>query len=74
MGELSETDFFRAMASKKVLEKLAASYPSPFEDWFNREVIGIFKQHHALDHFSSRALSLIVNQVTFVLLTYSLLQ
>ena len=28
-GELSETDFFRAIASKKVLEKLAASYPSP---------------------------------------------
>ena len=28
-GELSETDFFRVIASKKVLEKLAASYPSP---------------------------------------------
>lgn len=28
-GELSETDFFRAIASKKILEKLAASYPSP---------------------------------------------
>jgi hypothetical protein len=28
-GELSETDFFRAIASKKVLEKLAATYPSP---------------------------------------------
>ena len=28
-GELSETDFFRAIAGKKILEKLAASYPSP---------------------------------------------
>lgn len=28
-GELSETDFFRAIAGKKVLEKLAATYPSP---------------------------------------------
>ena len=28
-GELSETGFFRAIASKKVLEKLAATYPSP---------------------------------------------
>ena len=28
-GELSETDFFRAIASRKVLEKLAATYPSP---------------------------------------------
>ena len=28
-GELSETDFFRAIASKQVLEKLAATYPSP---------------------------------------------
>ena len=28
-GELSETDFFRAIASKKILEKLAGSYPSP---------------------------------------------
>lgn len=28
-GELSETDFFRAIASKKILEKLAATYPSP---------------------------------------------
>ena len=28
-GELSETDFFRAIGSKKVLEKLAATYPSP---------------------------------------------
>ena len=28
-GELSETDFFRAIASKKILEKLASSYPSP---------------------------------------------
>jgi hypothetical protein len=28
-GELSETDFFRAIASKKVLDKLAATYPSP---------------------------------------------
>ena len=30
-GELSETDFFRAIAGKKVLEKLAATYPSPSE-------------------------------------------
>jgi len=28
-GELSETDFFRAITSKKILEKLAATYPSP---------------------------------------------
>src|SRR5438128_362553 len=28
-GELSETDFFRAIASKQILDKLAASYPSP---------------------------------------------
>jgi len=29
VGEISETDFFRAIAEKKVLEKLAATYPSP---------------------------------------------
>lgn len=29
VGELSETDFFRAIAEKKVLAKLAATYPSP---------------------------------------------
>lgn len=29
VGEISETDFFRAIAAKKVLEKLAAAYPSP---------------------------------------------
>jgi len=29
VGEISETDFFRAIAEKKVLEKLAAAYPSP---------------------------------------------
>jgi Transposase DDE domain len=28
-GELSETDFFRAITSKKILDKLAATYPSP---------------------------------------------
>src|SRR5437870_3633614 len=28
-GELSETDFFRAIASKQILDKLAATYPSP---------------------------------------------
>lgn len=28
VGEISETDFFRAIAEKKVLEKLADSYPS----------------------------------------------
>ena len=28
-GELSETDFFRAITSKKVLEQLASTYPSP---------------------------------------------
>ena len=29
VGEISETDFFRAIAEKKVLEKLAAASPSP---------------------------------------------
>ena len=29
VGEVSETDFFRAIAQKKVLEKLADTYPSP---------------------------------------------
>lgn len=29
VGEVSETDFFRAIASKKVLDKLAETYPSP---------------------------------------------
>lgn len=29
VGEISETDFFRVIAQKKVLEKLAATYPSP---------------------------------------------
>jgi hypothetical protein len=29
VSEISETDFFRAIAEKKVLEKLAATYPSP---------------------------------------------
>lgn len=29
VGEVSEADFFRAIASKKVLDKLAATYPSP---------------------------------------------
>lgn len=29
VGEISETDFFRAIAEKKVLEKLAETYPSP---------------------------------------------
>ena len=29
VGEVSETDFFRVIAAKKVLEKLAATYPSP---------------------------------------------
>ncbi len=29
VGEISETDFFRAIAEKKVLEKLADTYPSP---------------------------------------------
>ncbi|MGH7221086.1 MAG: hypothetical protein ACREI1_12265, partial [Nitrospiraceae bacterium] len=28
-GELSETDFFRAITRKKILDKLAATYPSP---------------------------------------------
>jgi len=28
-GEISETEFFRAIASKKILEKLASSYPTP---------------------------------------------
>lgn len=29
VGEISEANFFRAIAAKKVLEKLAATYPSP---------------------------------------------
>jgi hypothetical protein len=29
VGEISETDFFRVIAQKKVIEKLAAAYPSP---------------------------------------------
>ncbi|MDD5704133.1 MAG: transposase [Dehalococcoidales bacterium] len=29
VGEISETDFFRDIVSKKILEKLAATYPSP---------------------------------------------
>lgn len=29
VGEVCETDFFRVIAAKKVLEKLAATYPSP---------------------------------------------
>src|SRR5688572_1661863 len=29
VGEVSETDFFRAIASRKVLQKLADTYPSP---------------------------------------------
>lgn len=29
VGEISETDFFRAIAEKKVLEKLTDTYPSP---------------------------------------------
>lgn len=29
VGEISETDFFRAIAEKKVLEKLSDTYPSP---------------------------------------------
>jgi hypothetical protein len=29
VGEVCEADFFRALAQKKVLEKLAATYPSP---------------------------------------------
>ena len=29
VGEVSEADFFRAIPAKKVLEKLAATYPSP---------------------------------------------
>jgi len=29
VGEICEADFFRALAQKKVLEKLAATYPSP---------------------------------------------
>ncbi|MGH8650036.1 MAG: hypothetical protein ACREUP_12160, partial [Burkholderiales bacterium] len=31
-GELSETDFFRAITSKKVLEKLAATLPFTFQE------------------------------------------
>lgn len=30
-GEISETDFFRAIASKQILEKLAATYPTPLK-------------------------------------------
>jgi hypothetical protein len=29
VGEISEANFFRAITEKKVLEKLAATYPSP---------------------------------------------
>jgi hypothetical protein len=29
VGEISETDFFRTIVSKKILEKLASTYPSP---------------------------------------------
>jgi hypothetical protein len=29
VGEISETDFFRAITSRKILEKLAATYPTP---------------------------------------------
>ena len=29
VGEVSEADFFRAIASRKVLDKLATTYPSP---------------------------------------------
>ena len=29
VGEVSETDFFRAIAEKKVLQKLTDTYPSP---------------------------------------------
>ncbi len=29
VSEISETDFFRTIAEKKALEKLAATYPSP---------------------------------------------
>jgi len=29
VGEVSEADFFRAITAKKVLEKLADTYPSP---------------------------------------------
>ena len=35
-GELSETDFFRAIAGKKILEKLAASYPSGLRSPYKR--------------------------------------
>ena len=31
-GEVSETDFFRAIAGKKILEKLAGSYPTPLKN------------------------------------------
>ena len=31
-GELSETDFFRAITSKKVLEKLAVNLPFTFQE------------------------------------------
>jgi len=41
VGEVSEADFFRAITAKKVLEKLADTYPSPSRNmsvplWFNR--------------------------------------
>jgi len=29
VGEISETDFFRTITTRKVLEKLAATYPAP---------------------------------------------
>ena len=31
VGEVPEADFFRAIASKKILEKLAATYPTPLK-------------------------------------------
>lgn len=36
-----DQDYLRKMARKTAAEKL--------QSWFNREVVGIFKQHHALD-------------------------
>ena len=29
VGEISETDFFRTITTRKILEKLATTYPSP---------------------------------------------
>lgn len=31
LGEVSEADFFRAVTERKILDKLAASYPSPHQ-------------------------------------------